>query len=130
MEPINDLKIDLNASHTDNHARSIQYMYEGRPTTHSGSFNMTTISLKGSLAGMGNANNGYRSGTFDRFCQMLSDYRSSTGADPYTAGVMVPAFLSAYTSSGKSNAIFPSLLSMLPNWTLRYGGLSRWAAPT
>jgi cell surface protein SprA len=125
VEPINDLKIDLNASHTDNHARSIQYMYEGRPTTHSGSFNMTTISLKGSLAGMGNANNGYRSGTFDRFCQMLSDYRSSTGADPYTAGVMVPAFLSAYTSSGKSNAIFPSLLSMLPNWTLRYGGLSK-----
>ena len=125
VEPINDLKIDLNASHTDNHARSIQYMYEGRPTTHSGSFNMTTISLKGSLAGMGNANNGYRSGTFDRFCQMLSDYRTSTGADPYTAGVMVPAFLSAYTSSGKSNAIFPSLLSMLPNWTLRYGGLSK-----
>ena len=39
---------------------------------------------------------------------------------------MVPAFLSAYTSgSGKSLTIFPSLLSMLPNWTVRYGGLSR-----
>ena len=125
VEPIRDLKIDLNASHTDNHARSIQYMYEGRPTTHSGSFNMTTISLKGSLAGMGNANNGYRSATFDRFCQLLSDYRTSSGVDPYTAGVMVPAFLSAYTSSGKSGAIFPSLLSMLPNWTVRYGGLSK-----
>ena len=125
VEPINDLKIDLNASHTDNHARSIQYMYEGRPTTHSGSFNMTTISLKGALAGMGNANNGYRSGTFDHFCELLAEYRTSSGGDPYTAGVMVPAFLSAYTSSGKSKAIFPSLLSMLPNWTVRYGGLSK-----
>ena len=110
VEPINDLKIDLNASHTDNHARSIQYMYEGRPTTH---------------AGMGNANNGYRSGTFDHFCELLAEYRTSSGGDPYTAGVMVPAFLSAYTSSGKSKAIFPSLLSMLPNWTVRYGGLSK-----
>ena len=38
---------------------------------------------------------------------------------------MVPAFLSAYTSgAGHSLDIFPSLLWMLPNWTIRYGGLS------
>ena len=61
LEPIRDLKIDLNASWTDNRARSIQYMYPGKPTTHSGSFNMTTISLTGSLAGMGDASNGYHS---------------------------------------------------------------------
>ena len=58
LEPVRDLKIDLNASRTDQRARSIQYMYHGRPTTHSGSFNMTTISLKGSLAGIGDANSG------------------------------------------------------------------------
>jgi opacity protein-like surface antigen len=137
VEPIRDLKIDLNAAHTDNHARTIQYMFAGRPTTHSGSFNMTTISLKGALAGMGNANNGYRSSTFEHFCSLLSEFRdrvqaqgtSVNGAvapvDPYAAEVMVPAFLSAYTSgAGNSLDIFPSLLRMLPNWTIRYGGLS------
>ena len=137
VEPIRDLKIDLNAAHTDNHARTIQYMFAGRPTTHSGSFNMTTISLKGALAGMGNANNGYRSSTFEHFCSLLSEFRdwvqaqgtSVNGAvapvDPYAAEVMVPAFLSAYTSgAGHSLDIFPSLLRMLPNWTIRYGGLS------
>ena len=87
---------------------------------------MTTISLKGALEGMGDANNGYRSATFDRFCQLLSDYRTSSGVDPYTAGVMVPAFLSAYTTgAGKSLAIFPAITRMLPNWSIRYSGLSR-----
>ena len=138
VEPIRDLKIDLNASHTDNHARSIQYMFEGRPTTHSGSFNMTVISLKGALAGIGNANNGYKSSTFNHFCSLLPEYQNrvqaqktnSYGAvstvDPYSAEVMVPAFLAAYTSgAGNSLDIFPGLLRMLPNWTLRYGGLSK-----
>ena len=138
VEPIRDLKIDLNASHTDNHARSIQYMFEGRPTTHSGSFNMTVISLKGALAGIGNANNGYKSSTFNHFCSLLPEYQNrvqaqktnSHGAvstvDPYSAEVMVPAFLAAYTSgAGNSLDIFPGLLRMLPNWTLRYGGLSK-----
>ena len=138
LEPIRDLKIDLNASRTDNRARSIQYMYAGMPTTHSGSFTMTTISLKGSLSGMGNANNSYRSGAFDHFRSLLSDYRNRVQAqydgyphtaqavETYSADVMVPAFLSAYTvGAGKSLAIFPSLTRMLPNWTVRYTGLSK-----
>ena len=46
LEPIPDLKIDLNASRTVNSNKSIQYMYAGMPTTQSGSFTMTTISIK------------------------------------------------------------------------------------
>ena len=39
---------------------------------------------------------------------------------------MVPAFLAAYTSSGGNSLnIFPTLSRMLPNWTVRYSGLSK-----
>ena len=39
---------------------------------------------------------------------------------------MIPAFLAAYTSMpGKSLDIFPSLSRLLPNWTVRYSGLSK-----
>ncbi|MCH5308921.1 MAG: cell surface protein SprA [Prevotella sp.] len=141
VEPVRDLKIDLNASRTDNRAKSVQYMYAGMPTTHSGSFNMTTISLRGALEGMGNANNGYRSSAFDRFRELLPTFRRRvqgqyeglpmTGGqapevNEYAADVMVPAFLAAYTSgAGSSLSIFPSLARMLPNWSVRYGGLSK-----
>ena len=142
LEPIRDLKIDLNVSRTDTRAQRIQYMYEGKPTTHSGSFNMTTISLKGALEGMGDANNGYHSSTFDKFCSLLPEYTARvagqypeagtvyanstiTGVNPYSADVMIPAFLSAYTSSGGSLDLFPALTHMLPNWTIRYNGLSK-----
>jgi cell surface protein SprA len=75
LEPIKDLKIDLNASRTETTARSIQYMYEGTPTTQSGTFTMTTISLKSAFEGTGNANNGYRSASFTKFCNSLSAFR-------------------------------------------------------
>ena len=125
LEPVRDLKIDLNASRTDNRSQSIQYMYEGRPTTYSGSFNMTTISLRGALAGMGNANSGYHSSAFNHFLDVLTGFQA--GADkPYAAEVLVPAFLSAYTTgAGKSRAIFPAITRLLPNWSIRYGGLSK-----
>ena len=143
LEPLRDLKIDLNASRTDTRAKRIQYMYEGRPTTHSGSFNMTTISLKGAFEGMGDANNGYQSSTFDDFRSLLPEYAARvagqypepgtpyggstiTEVNPYSADVMIPAFLKAYTSSGGSSLnIFPALTRMLPNWTIRYSGLSK-----
>ena len=137
VEPLRDLKVDLNASRTDTRAKSIQYMYAGMPTTHSGTFNMTTISLKGALEGMGNANNGYRSKTFEKFCAMLPLYAERVEAqyadgpehaavNTYSADVMIPAFLTAYTSSGRGVlSFFPSLAKMLPNWTVRYAGLSK-----
>ena len=125
VEPIRDLKIDLSASRTNNRVRSIQYMYAGSPTTISGSFNMTTISLRGALAGMGNANNGYSSAAFDHFLSILPEFQQRVG-EKYSAEVLVPAFLSAYTTgAGKSLAIFPAITRMLPNWTIRYSGLSR-----
>ena len=143
VEPLRDLKIDLNASRTDNRAKSIQYMYAGMPTTYSGTFNMTTISLKGALEGMGDANNGYRSKTFAKFLDLLPKYQQRVAAqypeagtiyggavvgevNPYSADVMIPAFLEAYTSSGGGKLdIFPAVTRLLPNWSIRYAGLSK-----
>ena len=135
LEPVRDLKIDLNASRTANQAKSVQFMYAGTPTTYSGTFNMTTISIKSALEGMGDANNGYQSKSFDEFCNKIEDFRnrvqaqypSTAGAvDPYSADVMVPAFLSTYTLGGsKSLSIFPAITRLLPNWTMRYAGLSK-----
>ena len=146
LEPFTDLKIDLNMSHTDNRNKSIQYMY-GTPPTHSGSFNMTTISIGSAFSSVGSASNGYYSKTFQKFQENLDIYQkrvedlyrgvrypSGTGmsgtfnpengtVNKYSADVMVPAFLDAYTGSSSLD-IFPSLLRMLPNWTINYKGLS------
>ena len=80
LEPWKDVKIDLNASRTRTRARSMQYMYVGNPTTESGSFTMTTISLKSAFEGIGNANNGYKSSIFENFCQLLPQYQQKVEA--------------------------------------------------
>ena len=142
MEPLRDLKIDLNASRTITRARSVQFMYSGSPTTQSGSFNMTTITIGSAFEGIGDANSGYRSGAFDRFCRLIPEIRQrvqqrydALGArgtvGQYSGDVLIPAFLEAYTSGGGGGLdIFPALSRMLPNWTVRYGGLSKvpWLA--
>ena len=149
LEPFRNFKIDLNASRTMTRAKSVQYMYSGNPTTQSGTFTMTTISLGTAFEGMGNASNGYHSATFEKFCNSLADFQARATA-PYTAqyakgtqigtrtyspetqvskyssDVMVPAFLNAYTSmGGGSMSLFPALTKMLPNWSVKYSGLGQ-----
>ena len=151
LEPVKDFKIDLSATRTKTTQKSIQYMYEGTPTTQSGAFQMTTISLSSAFEGMGNANSGYRSKTFEKFVNSLAGFRdrveaqyagtvypagsalaggkfdaSRTPVNQYSGDVMIPAFLKAYTSmGGNSLSVFPALSRMLPNWTIRYSGLGR-----
>ena len=151
LEPVKDLKIDLSAVRTQTTQKSIQYMYEGTPTTQSGSFQMSTISLSTAFEGMGDANSGYRSKTFEKFVNSLAGYRdrveaqyagtvypagsalsggkfdaSRTPVNQYSGDVMIPAFLNAYTSmSGNSLSLFPALSRLLPNWTVRYSGLGK-----
>ena len=126
------------------------------PTTHSGSFTMTTISLTSALEGMGDANNGYYSKSFAKFCASIDQYQQRVQAryanatypqgmtdangvqlggtaynpqlgavNKYSADVLIPAFLSAYTSGGGSLDIFPTLKRLLPNWTVKYTGLGK-----
>ena len=133
LEPIRDLKIDLNASRTESRSRSIQYMYSGMPTTQTGTFNMTTISISSAFEGIGDANSGYPSAAFNRFCDALPRFREmaqahygTTDIKQYSAAVMIPAFLDTYTGSGGGSLDFmPALAKLLPNWTIRYSGLSK-----
>ena len=155
LEPVRDLKIDLNASRTMNKSRQIQFMYDGMPVTQSGSFNMTIISAASAFSSSGNINNNYYSKPFNTFVENLSiiqgrlenKYASTTypraagetfagkpydasngGVDLYSADVMIPAFLAAYCGKdAKKSAldIFPGLMSILPNWSLKYSGLSK-----
>ncbi len=151
LEPFTDLKVDLSMSRTDNRNRTMQFMYAGNPTTHSGSFNITTISLRTAFKSKGNARNGYSSPTFKRFQSYLpifqqrverqylgQTYPNGTGlsgkfnpengtVDQYSSDVMIPAFLAAYTGKSASRQglnIFPSITKMLPNWNATYKGLS------
>ncbi len=155
LEPIPNLKIDLNASRNINKSKSIRFMNTGMPATQSGSFNMTIISISSAFASTGNINNNYSSEPFNKFLSYIpvmqrrvqeqysgATYPAGTGSafegkpfDPangnvqqYSADVLVPAFLAAYCGGDASSYgldIFPSILKMLPNWSVTYSGLSK-----
>ena len=150
LEPAKNLKIDLNAARQQTTFNSIQYAYTGMPSTQSGQFTITTISLSSAFEGIGDAKNGYSSASFDKFRGLLDTYRarverlydgkaypsnygyagnyhsSNNGVNMYSGDVMIPAFLEAYTSMpGHSLGLFPALSRMLPNWSLRYSGLAK-----
>ncbi len=152
LEPVSGLKIDLNSSWTRSDSKRIQYMYKGMPSTRTGTFNMTTITI-GSAFEPRKVSNDYHSAAFDKFCENLDiiqdrleqKYKGSRypeqsslpgqpydpangGVNKYSADVMIPAFLAAYTGRNASSAstdIFPSILSMLPNWSITFNGLSK-----
>ena len=98
-------------------------MYQGNPMTQTGNFTMTTLSLRSAFEGIGDAGNGFRSKSFDDFCRSLDGFRqrveaqyagfvypkgtplagqpfepANGGVDRYSSDVMIPAFLSTYTS--------------------------------
>ena len=155
LEPLRDLKIDLNATRVVNKSKSIRYMYAGMPVTQSGSFSMTVISASSAFANRGNIDNNYNSQPFNDFIKNIdiiqnrleNAYSNTTypigsgeqfegkpydpangGIDKYSADVMVPAFLAAYCNNDARKIplkIFPALLKMMPNWSVSYSGLSK-----
>ena len=152
IEPISDIRIDASASWNRNGSNSIQYMYAGMPTSRGGSFSMTTVTI-GSAFERHSASNNYHSRSFDSFISSLPTVRNrieaqyagarypagssragdlydpaNGGVDMYSSDVLIPAFLAAYTGrdAGKAKLdILPGMLSMLPNWSLTYSGLSK-----
>ena len=93
---------------------------------------MTTISIASAFEKMGDANSGYPSKVFETFCDALPRFQQMASAhygqevDAYSAAVMIPAFLDSYTSSGRGSLdLLPTLGKLLPNWTVRYSGLSK-----
>ena len=152
LEPARDFKIDLNASWVKTNARSVQFMYAGMPETRTGTFNMTTITI-GSAFERRKASNGYHSERFVDFVHNLEtvqrrvqqQYVGATypvgtalegmpfdpangGVGKYSPDVMIPAFLATYAGGNAQStalSLFPSMLSMLPNWRISYSGLSK-----
>ena len=152
LEPARDFKIDLNASWVKSNARNIQFMYAGMPETRTGTFNMTTITI-GSAFERHSASDGYHSEHFVNFVRNLEtiqkrvqqQYSGATypegtvlagmpfdpkngGIERYSPDVMIPAFLATYAGGNaktSSLSLFPSMLSMLPNWRITYSGLSK-----
>ena len=152
VEPFRDIKIDANASWNKSGNNRIQYMYAGMPSSRGGSFNMTTVTIGSAFERHSSANN-YRSRSFDRLISNLStihdriesEYQGATyperstmagqpynpangGVDMYSSDVLIPAFLAAYTGRDARKAtidLFPNALSILPNWSFTYSGLSK-----
>lgn len=152
IEPLRDVKIDANASWNKTGSNSIQYMYSGMPNSRSGNFSMTVVSI-GSAFDRHSADNGYRSRSFEKFMNSIPVMRdrieaqyinsrypqesslagqkydpANGGVDMYSSDVLIPAFLASYTGHNPSRSpldLFPSILSMLPNWSVTYSGLSQ-----
>lgn len=163
LEPIKDLKIELNANHENNKRTEVQYtlLDDNSPNTMrnlGGNFSMTTVALRSALRSS-NAKNNYNSKAFDTFLsnryivqgRLESKYQNTIypsggfmseggsllpgsayspangNVDINSADVLIPSFLAAYTGKNAETIAltpFPSLLSLLPNWTIAYDGLS------
>lgn len=141
LEPVKNIKINLNFLYEDNQRTEFRYMIPGMPTIKGGSFAITTMSLFSSFE-KHSASNNYQSDVFDKFLvfredmayQVRSDYsntrypengflkgtelsgklfdRNIRDINPNSSEVLIPAFLKAYT--GRKSAV------MLPNWDITY----------
>ncbi|MDE6811431.1 MAG: cell surface protein SprA, partial [Muribaculaceae bacterium] len=126
LEPIRGLKITLTSNLTDSRTRQVQFMYEGMPTSRSGSYTRTHVALLSALKGS-SADDGYASAAFSRFLdyipQIAARYESvyrgmrypTTGfmegnplggtvynpevgqVSATSSDVLIPAFLAAYS---------------------------------
>jgi cell surface protein SprA len=163
VEPIPDLKINLNAKRYTAQNTSIYYKYNNQ-RTFTGSYNMTVFSLKTAFKKIGDAKTNYNSELFNEFLAnrqviagrlqtqfsgqnltypnqgFIREILYSTSNEPqpysedngkfteYSPDVLVPAFLAAYLGKNPNKmetSPFLSLLSMFPNWSITYNGLSR-----
>lgn len=143
LEPIPGLKIDLNAKRYIASNTTIQYMFEGMPTTFNGSYNITQVALLTAFKPIANATNNYASETFNNFManrQYFADklnayyigkkypykgfiadnpdyenkyFDESKGFTVNSAEVLIPAFLSAYTGRDPSKTETTPFLSLL-----------------
>ena len=140
LEPIKDLRITLNANRNSTQREETQFVFEGMPRTWGGSFMMTTIGL-GDFFATAQASDGYASAAFSQFLAFRSiiaerlreRYEAHAPSSSFTvrensADVLIPAFLAAYTASAPGSVSlspFPSLKSLLPNWSITYTGLNK-----
>ncbi|MCH5326796.1 MAG: cell surface protein SprA, partial [Duncaniella sp.] len=128
LEPLKGLKIVLTTNRTRNNNRSVQFMYNNMPTSLTGSYTKTHVALKTALKYF-NADDGYRSESFDRFLSYIpvmagriesqyagarypqggfmegnilagNPYKPEVGGVSRTGSdVLIPAFIAAYSGT-------------------------------
>ena len=143
LEPLPGLKIDINAKRVTTDQSSIQYMYEGMPTTMTGTFRMTTVAIGTAFWSKGNSMNNYKSRAFDNMManrQYFADklqsryagtrypsygfmnenklagqtYNPANGAYSLNSpDVLIPAFLAAYTGRSVETQFLSPFPSLL-----------------
>jgi cell surface protein SprA len=142
LEPIAGFKIDLNAKRYEAKNTSILYMYDGMPSTYTGSYNITLIALKTAFVPMGSADQNYSSVLFDKLLAnrqvikdrldakyagtkypgtgFLKDNKITGTYDPAngsfglnSADVLIPSFLAAYTGKDINSVDTNPFLSFL-----------------
>ncbi|MBD5371610.1 MAG: cell surface protein SprA [Bacteroides sp.] len=126
LEPIRGLKVTLTSNLTDSRTRQVQFMYDGMPTSRTGSYTRTHVALLTALKGS-KAENGYQSAAFDNFLANIpvvaARYEAAYRGMEYPTGgfmegnplggtvynpqigsvsatssdVLIPAFIAAYT---------------------------------
>ena len=134
LEPIAGLKIDLNTKRVSTEQTTIYYMYDGMPSTFTGTFRMTHAAILTSLWSSGTVSNNYQSRAFDQFkanrafvanklqqqytgtkyptTGFMADhalkgqtYAADNGAiSENSPDVLIPAFLAAYTGQNIETA--------------------------
>jgi len=67
LEPIPGFKIDLNAKRYVASNTTVQYMFDGMPSTFNGSYNITLMALSTAFKPIGSAEQNYSSELFDNF---------------------------------------------------------------
>jgi cell surface protein SprA len=160
LEPITDMRVDLNANRSFGENSSRWFVSRNTDPYYSdvnkqitGTFSMSIITAKTAFEAIKKGD--YQSESFDQFrnnriiiADRLAQQRSSydpSAVDSTTIGyplgygrdlqtVLIPAFLAAYTGKSansislKENSfekVFPSFISMRPNWSINYNGLSK-----
>ncbi len=131
FEPVKGLKVQLTFNRTDNRTQQIQFMYDGMPTSLSGSFTKTHCAIASALKSS-KADNGYYSDAFARFLEYIPVVRNRVEAqyagltypdagfiagtpqaglpfDPAigsisetSSDVLIPAFVAAYSGGNAS----------------------------
>ncbi len=146
LEPIPDLKIDVNAERNYSTNYSEQFdvvngVYNSRSPYSTGNFNISTILIKTAFS-QSDAN---QSQVFDQFrenrfpiaTRLAQQHYGSTSypvdVEGYPIGfgknsqrVVLPAFIAAYSGINSSNVRTGLFYNFpLPNWTLKYTGLMK-----
>jgi len=149
LEPVKDLRIDLQANRSFTENRSTYNIASPSDQFQfTGSFNISVFSLATTFENP-NSGNDYHSPSFQSFLEnrgiiarRLAADRASKSTSGYTGAinpdtgypdgygsrspeVMIPAFLAAYTGRSAKNVTLKNFFNIpIPNWRITYSGLS------